>query len=102
VIGRIGAHTQVAFLQSTRSTQQMLRLGLQAEQAARENQQFLAQRRGGDPPAAAVEQFHAIGFLQRLDLAGKRRLGHMQGIGRLGKTALAGHRVEGAELAVVH
>jgi hypothetical protein len=52
-----------------------------------------------DAAGVAVHQAHAQCRLQFLDQAAERRLRHVQRTRRLGKTARAGQRHEGAQLA---
>ena len=102
VIGGVGADPQMAALQGVGRAQDLDRLQLQAEHAEGDIQQVAADVSHLDPPFAAVEQADAEPFLQRPDLAGQGRLGHVQHLGGLGETALGRHRVEGAKLAVTY
>ena len=92
----------MSFAQAARRAEQLFGLGLQAEEPPGQDQQFVPKRGGKDLSTPAIEQANAIGRFQRLDLAGKRWLGHMQTVGCLGEAALAGHRVEGAKLVMIH
>ncbi len=54
------------------------------------------------PPRGATQQRDLVMLLQGLDMPGDRRLADEQASGSAGKTALAGHGVECAELEQVH
>jgi len=75
---------------------------LQPEDLARQLQQALADLRGADAPAGAVEQLHLVQLLQLLDLGGHRGLAHVQGLRRAREAALRGHGMEGSQLCQAH
>ena len=80
----------------------MLGLGLQAEQAAGQVEKLAPQFRRRHPAPPPIEQPDAIAGLQRLYLAGQRRLGDVKLLGGPGEAAFAGHRMEGAQLGMIH
>src|SRR5882724_4538568 len=100
--GRVGGQPQMATLQPLRRSQDLLRLGLEAEEPPGEIEQRSAQLGRIDPPSTPVEQFHAITGLQLLHLSRQSGLGHMQDLGRAGEAAFAGDGMKGAELSVIH
>jgi len=82
-------------LQPLGGGQHLLGLDLQAEQAPGDLQQLPADIGDLDLATAAVEQAHAVALLERPDLAGEGRLGHVQVAGGLGETAFGRDRVKG-------
>ena len=87
---------------AARGAQQLIGFLFQAEQAPRHLEQGAAELRRHHPAATAVEQAHPVAVLERLHLAGKRRLGDPQRLGGPGEAALAGDPVEGAKLGVIY
>jgi len=65
-------------------------------------QQGLAGRGQLDRASAAIEQGHAQFVLQRLDLLGERRLGHVQRLGRPAEMPVFREDDEVAEMPEVH
>ena len=102
VVGRIGPDAKMAFAQAPGGGEQMLRLGLQAEEPPGQIQELAAELRRHDLAAPPVEEADAEAFLQRLDLAGEGRLGHMEGGRSPGEAAFAGDGMKGAELGMIH
>ncbi len=98
----VGGDAEMAAGQRLLALQQRLRLVLEGEQARRDAVQLPAGLGRRDAAAAPVEQAHAIGLLQRRDLAREVGLAEARGAGGGGEGAGLGHEVEGAELGGGH
>ena len=79
-----------------------LRLFGQTEHRPGDRGQFGALLRQLHPSRGAPQQGDLVMLLQRLDVPGDRRLADEQSRGGPGEAALAGHRIECAELEQVH
>src|SRR5216683_8191226 len=77
-------------------------LVLQREQPGGEPMELPAGLGRRDAAAAAVEQPHAIGLLQRRDLARQVGLAQARGASGGGERARFGHEMEGAKLSRCH
>ncbi len=75
---------------------------LDREHPGGQHEQSVAKLGQGDAAPAALEQAHAIGILQRLDLGGKRRLRDPERAGGAREAAFPSDQVEGAELREIH
>ncbi len=102
VVGRVGADAQMPLAEAASRGEEMLGLGLQAEDAAGQVKELAAELGRRDAPATAVEQPYPVALLQRLHLARQGRLRDMQGRGRPREAAGAGDSVESAQLGMIH
>ena len=102
VVGADGGHLELAGMEAADRVQHVAGLRLGGRQALADGEQRLAGVGQLDAAAATVEQLDLEIVLERLDLAGHRRLADAQGLGGGGEPALAGDRMEGAELGIEH
>ena len=102
MVGRIGADPEVTLAQAPGGGEEVLGLGLQAEEPAGQVEELAAELRRSDLAASAIEEANAVALLQPLDLPGKGRLGHVERRGGAGEASFAGHGMEGAELGIFH
>jgi hypothetical protein len=102
MIGADGAHMQRARVEPAEGVQQVLGLAFQVHDAPGHGEKGPPCLGQLDPAPAAEEQLDLEHVLQRLDLAGQRRLAHVQHLRGGGETVLGGDGVEGSELCKYH
>ena len=102
MIGRVGADAQVPALQRMGGAQDLDRLQLEV------NMRKVMSSRLRPISVTSIRRLRRSNrrtpnrLLQRPDLAGQGRLGHVQHLGGLGEAALGGDGVKGAKLAVTY
>ena len=98
----IDADAKTSALQRRLTGDDIARLRDQPEDLLAHGEQVLARVRQFQAMAAAMEEGDPVILLERLQLAGDGRLGHIQEIRSLGEAAGGGDGMESAQLCEVH